>query len=169
MKKWIFIICCCLFLCGCTKIHAKDAVIDYLEKYRNFTTEIEDSLVDSLKEKDFTEEQKEQYILVMKKQFVNLTYKIKEEVFNGDEATIFVDITIYNYQNSIKEALKESNKEENYINAQLEKMSKEKRRTTYTIALKTKYENNSWVMEQPNEETLKKIYGTYYNLDESSD
>lgn len=169
MKKCVVVVLCCILLCGCTKIHAKDAVISYLEKYRNFTTEIEQSLIDTLDEEKFTKEQREQYILLMKKQFVNLTYKIKEEIYNGDKATIFVDITVYDYHHSIREALKENSAEENYINLQLEKMSKEKKKTTYTIAMKTRYERNSWIVEQPDEDTIKKIQGTYYASDELLD
>ena len=169
MKKCLVVVLCCILLCGCTKIHAKDAVISYLEKYRNFTTEIEQSLIDTLDEEKFTKEQREQYILLMKKQFVNLTYKIKEEIYNGDKATIVVNITVYDYHHSIREALKENSAEENYINLQLEKMSKEKKKTTYTIAIKTRYEENTWIVEQPDEDTIKKIQGTYYFSDEILD
>ncbi len=160
-KCLILIILCCVISCGCTKIHAKDAVISYLEKYRNFTTEIEESIINTLEEEKLTKEQEEKYILLMKKQFVNLTYRIKAEIYEGDKATIFVDITVYDYNNSIKEALKENHNEENYMDLQLEKMYKEKKKITYTIAINVRYEENSWIVEQPDQDTIKKIQGIY--------
>ena len=41
--------------------------------------------------------------------------------------------------------------------------------TTWAIAMKTRYEGNSWIVEQPDEDTIKKIQGTYYASDELLD
>ena len=97
----------------------------------------------------------------MKKQFVNLKYKIKEEIYNGEEATVLVDITVYNYHNSKREALKEQDESQNYIDKVLEKMNNETHTIKYTLVFKTNYKEGVWVLEQPSEETLKKIEGIY--------
>ena len=161
MKKYLVFFLCILCLVGCTNKSSKEAVIEYLEKYRNFTAEIEESLMKDLESVNWTKEQKEKYILLMKKQFVNLKYKIKEEIYNGEEATVIVDITVYNYHNSKREALKEQDESQNYIDKVLEKMNNETHTIKYTLVFKTNYKEGVWVLEQPSEETLKKIEGIY--------
>lgn len=160
MKKIFLLFFCCLILCGCTKIHAKDAVKEFLESYRNFSSDVEQSVKDSLNELDINEQQKEQYVLLMKKQFVSMKYKIKAEIFNGNEATVFVDVTVLDYHNSIKKAFEEDSGE-NSFSLVLEKMNKEKKYVTYTVSFKTFYENDEWHIEQPSEETLEKLQGIY--------
>ena len=161
MKKYLVFFLCIFCLVGCTNKSSKEAVIEYLEKYRNFTAEIEESLMKDLESVNWTKEQKEKYILLMKKQFVNLKYKIKEEIYNGEEATVLVDITVYNYHNSKREALKEQDESQNYIDKVLEKMNNETHTIKYTLVFKTNYKEGIWVLEQPSEETLKKIEGVY--------
>lgn len=161
MKKYLVFFLCIFCLVGCTNKSSKEAVIEYLEKYRNFTAEIEESLMKDLESVNWKKEQKEKYILLMKKQFVNLKYKIKEEIYNGEEATVLVDITVYNYHNSKREALKEQDESQNYIDKVLEKMNNETHTIKYTLVFKTNYKEGVWVLEQPSEETLKKIEGIY--------
>ena len=161
MKKYLVFFLCIFCLVGCTNKSSKEAVIEYLEKYRNFTAEIEESLMKDLESVNWKKEQKEKYILLMKKQFVNLKYKIKEEIYNGEEATVLVDITVYNYHNSKREALKEQDESQNYIDKVLEKMNNETHTIKYTLVFKTNYKEGVWVLEQPSEETLKKIEGVY--------
>lgn len=161
MKKYLVFFLCIFCLVGCTNKSSKEAVIEYLEKYRNFTAEIEESLMKDLESVNWTKEQKEKYILLLKKQFVNLKYKIKEEIYNGEEATVLVDITVYNYHNSKREALKEQDESQNYIDKVLEKMNNETHTIKYTLVFKTNYKEGVWVLEQPSEETLKKIEGVY--------
>lgn len=161
MKKYLVFFLCIFCLVGCTNKSSKEAVIEYLEKYRNFTAEIEESLMKDLESVNWTKEQKEKYILLMKKQFVNLKYKIKEEIYNGEEATVLVDITVYNYHNSKREALKEQDESQNYIDKVLEKMNNETHTIKYTLVFKINYKEGVWVLEQPSEETLKKIEGVY--------
>ena len=141
MKKYLVFFLCILCLVGCTNKSSKEAVIEYLEKYRNFTAEIEESLMKDLESVNWTKEQKEKY--------------------NGEEATVLVDITVYNYHNSKREALKEQDESQNYIDKVLEKMNNETHTIKYTLVFKTNYKEGVWVLEQPSEETLKKIEGIY--------
>ena len=67
MKKYLVFFLCILCLVGCTNKSSKEAVIEYLEKYRNFTAEIEESLMKDLESVNWTKEQKEKYILLIKK------------------------------------------------------------------------------------------------------
>ena len=40
-------------------------------------------------------------------------------------------------------------------------MNKETKTIKYTLSFKTYYKENAWVLEQPSEETLKKLEGIY--------
>ena len=75
MKKIILIILC-LFLCGCTNNEAKDAVKEYIYKFKNHDKEVMQSLEELIIHEDLTEQASNDYRLVMKKQYYDLEYKI---------------------------------------------------------------------------------------------
>ena len=50
----------------------------------------------------------------MKKQYYDLEYKIIEEIYNGNKATVITEITVYDYKKSKQESkeYKETHQEE---------------------------------------------------------
>ncbi len=179
MKKIILIICSILFLTGCTNTHATDPVKEYLEKYRNNDQEIQSSIEELLRQENLLEEQDEQYRMIMKKQYVDLEYKIKQETYNGDEAIIKVELTVYEYEHSRTEAEKYRNEKkseyvnqdgtwnkEKYADLQLDYMKKEIKRVKYTVNFNVNLQEEKWILETPDHNIIKKIHGIYnYNED----
>lgn len=173
MKKIILIILC-VFLCGCTNNEAKDAVREYIYKMKNHDKEVMESLEELMNHENIIEQLKDEYRLVMKKQYYDLEYRIVEEVYNGKKATVIAEITVYDYKKSQqkaeeykkshpKEFLKENNTidEIKYKTLQLKYMQKESHRIKYTMLFSTYYEKNEWHLEKPDITVLQKIYGIY--------
>ncbi len=166
MKKVIVFILC-LLGCGCTKTDARYEVESYLNKFKNHDEAVISSLNDILDENELDSEDKELYELVMKRQYTDLEYKVKEERYNGDVANITVLIKVYDYENSKNEALEEINNSSEYdtdekkIHLVLKKMDEENKRIEYTIDFKVNYQDDKWVLEKPDKTVLEKIHGIY--------
>lgn len=179
MKKILILIFCLIFLTGCTNSKATDPVKEYMEKYRNNAPEIQSSIEELLRQANMLEEQDELYRIIMKKQYIDLEYKITKETYNGDKANIEVEITVYDYEHSRIEAEKYRQEKkqdyvkedgtwdkERYVDLQLKYMQKEIKRVKYTVNFNVNLQNEKWVLEPPDSTIIKKIHGIYnYNED----
>ena len=83
-----------------------------------------------LRKEKLTKKQKEKYKTLLKKQYQNLSYKIKNEEINNEKAVVDVEIEVLNYNYSILNSKKyyENHKEEidnynEYMLSELEKVS----------------------------------------------
>ena len=126
MKIFIFL---CLFLfSGCVSNNAKTPVIDYLNAYQNHSEKVTSSLNELIQNENLNTKQQEIYALIMKKQYVDLTYHIDNVIYNGNKAIVIATIEVYDYNHSKEEALKEyeNNPELNYKDLQLTYMKKRK-------------------------------------------
>lgn len=164
MKKIFLIFLLLLCTTGCVNNHAEDAVKEYLEKYKNHDQEIINSTKELLREENLTQEQNNIYELIMKKQYTELEYQIKEEFYNGRKAVVRVELTVYDYNHSKEKALEEKKNTEtknDYINLQLKNMKEETERVKYTVDFFVNLKEKNWVLETPNTEVLEKIHGLY--------
>ena len=165
MKKIFLIIFMLMCATGCVNNHAEDAVKEYLEKYKNHDQEIINSTKELLREENLTEEQNNVYELIMKKQYTELDYKVKEEFYNGNKAVVRVELTVFDYNHSKEKAHEEKKNTENkndYINLQLKNMKEETQRVKYTVDFFVNLKDENWVLETPNTEVLEKIHGLYH-------
>ena len=127
-----------------------------------------------LSETVMTTEQKEQYRDIIKKQYQNLSYEIKDETVDGENATVEVEIEVYNYKKIIDEAntylttnqsefLNETNlvDVEKFNDYKLEQLKNAKDKVTYTLNLTLKKVENKWVLEDLTDTEISKIHGMY--------
>ncbi len=163
-----FLIFLCLFFCGCTKTDARFEVESYLNKFKNHDELVRQSLNDILEEQQLDDEDKSLYELIMKRQYTDLEYKVKDEKYNGDEAVISVLITVYDYENSKNLALEEINDNpfkydtlDERLHLILKKMDEEEKRIDYSIDFKVFYYDDKWVLDKPSISVLEKIHGIY--------
>jgi len=132
------------------------------------------SMEELLKQENLLDEQDELYRLIMKKQYVDLEYKIISETYNGDNARITVELTVYDYEHSRIEAEKERNEKKNeylnsdgtwnkekYVNLQLRYMKEETGRVKYTVNFYVNLKDEKWILENPEHEVIEKIHGLY--------
>lgn len=176
--KKIFIGITALFLivgCGNMMNTPTKRVEEFLSKYQTQDEKVLsqlDEVIDSAG--TMTKEQKEKYRDLMKKQYQNLSYKIKDETEDGDTATVEVEIEVYDYATSIKESethlttnkdefLDEDDEvdDEKFMDYKLEQLDKVKDKVKYTLNFTLTKEDNDWKLDDITEIDRQKIHGLY--------
>ena len=143
-------------------------------KYQILDSSVLTELDEVVDNSDYSEKYKEEYKELMIKQYQNLSYKIKNEQTDGDDATVIVELEVFDYNNALTEADdyiaehpdefqgddKETSEEkiDHYrINAMKEVTDK----ASYTINFDLVKDNKKWVLEKIDNEDLEKIHGLY--------
>lgn len=109
MKKKIIVFLSLLVMfmtgCGNNNMTPTAKVEEFLGRYQSMDSEVLTQL-DNVISNDTTmdDTQKKDYKTLMEKQYQNLSYKIKDEEIDGDEAEVLVEIEVYDYANSIVES-----------------------------------------------------------------
>jgi len=95
MKKVLFAVAA-LLLVGCELSNTPTRQVEALmKKYQTLDNSVLTDLDVVIKHDEHLEgEQEEKYRDIMKKHYQNLIYEIKDEVINGDEAVVKVEITV---------------------------------------------------------------------------
>lgn len=163
--------------CNTTTSTPTRRVEDFMMKYQGLDSEVLNQL-DRVVANDSTmnDEQKKDYTTLMKKQYQNLSYKIKDEKINGDDATVDVEIEVFDYHNAlekVKDYIKEhedefekdekdssQKKKEEYRIKQLKAVTD---KANYTITFHLEKEDKVWKLQKLSDEDLQKIHGLYEN------
>jgi len=176
MKKFILVVSMMLLLVGCSLNNTPSRrVSDFLKKYQTLDDNVVENLelitegVAELK----TTKNKEKYMKIMKTQYSDLKYTVKDEKIEGDEAVVTVDISVYDYykiQRDANEYLEghrdefmsdDVYDEDKFLDYKLDKMVDASDRVEYTIDIKLIKENDKWEVMEFDKDTLEKIHGTY--------
>lgn len=177
MKKIITLLSIIL-LVGCTTLDISNTptkkVEEFLNKYQILDEEILNELDNVIDEKiNLNEENKKEYREIIKKQYKDMQYTIKEETIDGDEATVTAQIIVKDFTKIINDAevYKRQNIKEFYENEiyndnlykkyLIEKLKDAKERVTYTLEFKAHKQNKKWVLDPITEEIEDKILGIY--------
>ena len=118
MKK-IFVLFSCLFsiilLTGCGMDNTPTKRVEgFLDSYRKEDSNVIDQLkemvdADSL----MNDSQKEEYTSIIKNQYKNMTYEIKDEEINGNDATVTAEVEVYDYYKVNKDSEEYYNNNQN--------------------------------------------------------
>ena len=157
MNKLLTLFLIFSILMGCENINNSPTkrVEDFLNKYQ---------LLD----------EKNLYREIMKKQYRDLTYVIKDEEIDGDNASVKVEIEVYDYNKSISEAsdyfityqdefLDEAGNvlKSKYIDYKLKLMKDNTLRIKYTLTFTLTKKNNKWILDEISDSDREKIHGMY--------
>ena len=109
MKKFILYFSCIMaviLLSGCSMDNTPTKKVEnFLDSYRNQDETVVNQLKDMVDMDNLmNEDQKNTYSDIMKRQYEDLTYEIKDEVIDGDNATVTVEIEVYDYYKVNQEA-----------------------------------------------------------------
>ena len=171
MKKILILLS--ILLTGCTLDISNtpaQKVEEFLNKYQTLDEEVLKEL-DSVIE--LNEENKNEYKEVIKKQYKNMQYTIKEITIDGNNATVETQIIVKDFTKIINraESYKRKNMKEFYENQiyndnvykkyLINKLKEAKDRITYTVEFKLHKENTKWVLDPITEEIEDKILGIY--------
>lgn len=162
--------------CSCMQKSAKDRVEEFLDQYRNLSANVLGDLDEVVEtETDLSEEQKDSYRDVLKKQYSDLKYEITNEEYDGDTAVVEAKITVYDLYKAQRDATEylnehrdEFNDEEGnydsskFMDYRLEQMQKTTDTVEYTITFNlTKDADDNWQITELSQEDLEKIHGIY--------
>ena len=121
----------------------------------------------NVKDENLTDEQSTRYKKLLEKQYSNLSYDIKDEKIDGDNAVISTEIKVINYKKAINDTYnyyqgRDDYTVEEYNNTKLKNLEKEKEKVTYTIDFDVKKDKDgNWKIASLSNETIKKIQGMY--------
>ena len=178
MKKLALLFMSIFLLTWCTSLMntPTDKVEEYLDKYKTVDNEIVDQLEKVVDEVGtMNRDNKDKYKELMKKQYQNLSYKIKDETIDGDKATVETEIEVYDYKTSMDtsdrylsehndEFLKEDKTVDNdkFMTYKLEALEKVKDKVTYTINFSlTKDKDGKWKLDEISDTDRLKLHGLY--------
>ena len=117
---------------------------------------------------------KDRYRELMKKQYGELSYRVKDETIDGDSAVVEVEIEVYDYNSAIEQV--EDNLISNngnymddtgnlltsvYNEEKIGLMEKVKNRVTYTINFTVSKIDNEWIVDDLTETERMKLHGLY--------
>lgn len=177
MKRLFILICGLFIVVGCDQMMNTPTkqVENFLSKYQTLDNKVIEQLDEVIDTAGtMTKEQKEKYRELMKKQYKNLSYKIKDDTEDGNEATVEVEIEVYDYATAIKnsETFFLTNKDEfldedlvvddvKFMDYKLEQMDEVKDKVKYTINFVLEKEDKEWELEDITDIDRQKLHGLY--------
>lgn len=177
MKKIFILLITIVLFAGCDNLMNTPIkkVERFLEKYQSLDDDLLNELSYKTESKELTIDQKNTYRNLMKRQYSDLVYEIKDEEIDGNKAVVKVEIEVYNYfiansktdeyVNNHQEEFIENNvvNQEKYIDYKLNLMKDIDDRIKYTLELSLTKKNKNWIMDELSEDNLNKIHGLYGN------
>lgn len=168
MKRLILILSI-FMLTGCSDILNTPSrkVEEFLGKYQTMDTSIIKELDESVNNLDASDTYKMEYKNLLKKQYQNLSYSIKDENIDGDKASVEVDIEVFDYYNTLEQAdeyIKKypdefKNDQEKIEEYKIKQLKATTSKTKYTIVFTLTKKNNKWTLDKVSDEDLRKIHG----------
>lgn len=180
MKKILLFICSLLVVfsvTGCDSLMNTPTkkVEKLLSMYQTQDKKVLDQLDETLLSETILDTPlKERYRELMKKQYKDLAYTIKNETIDGNTAVVEVEIEVYDYNGAIKDI--ESDVIENnndylddsgnlltsrYNENKISKMESVKNRITYTLNFTISKIDDKWVVDDLTETERMKLHGLY--------
>ncbi len=176
MRKLFLVFLVLFMIIGCNDNlnNPKVKVKEFFDKYQKLDNEVLMDLEYIIESKNLNETEKNLYRENMRRQYKNLKYKIKNEEINDDNASIIVEIEVYDYGKAIKKAseyfiknqdffINENNMvdESKYIDYKLNEMKKTNDKIKYDIEFSFYKKNKIWSMNAIKETDIEKIHGIY--------
>lgn len=155
-----------VFMCfGCEINNTPTSKVDELfNKYQMVDDDISLGITNVLDEQNYNEAQRKRYRAILERQYRDLSYEIKEEKVDGDEAVITVEIEVYDYKKAISNLTYDSSTTslEEYNNKKLDLLEKAKDKVVYTLDIDlSKDSDGKWKVNALSNANLKKIQGMY--------
>ena len=154
-----------LLLVGCTMANTPTSKVENLfSKYQKVDDDIATGIENVLDEQNLTAPHKERYKKLLEKQYKNLSYEIKDELIDGDNATVLVEIEVMDYKKAVNDLVFDSSiyTKESYDEEKLNRLENNKDKVKYTLELKlSQDESNNWTLNALTNEQIKKIQGMY--------
>lgn len=154
------------FLVGCSLSNTPTSQVENLfSKYQKVDKDIDDDIEEMLQEETLTNEQKERYRKILENQYKNLTYEIKDEIIDGETATVVVQIEVLDFKKAINSLNSQNDINFDileYTNKKLDILENTKDKVVYTLNINVAKDNDgNWKILSLSNENIKKIQGMY--------
>jgi len=173
MKK-LLVILSLFLLVGCELNNTPIKKVEkFFSNYQILHEDVINDLETVVASTNYTLDQKERYKELLKKQYRNLTYLIKEETEDGDNAYVSVEIEVINYGRVLSETQNYLNDNRNnfiengiyneskFLTYQLDELEKTKERIKYTITITLTKVDGKWQINDLTDTMEDKINGVY--------
>lgn len=180
MKKLLSLICALVVMTGCSCAANMDntptkKVEAMLAKYQSLDDDVLNDLDNVINNETlFNDDQKDEYRNIMKKHYQDLTYEIKDETIDGDNAVVTVEIEVNDYSKVmanadqyLEEHREEFYNEENeydeglFTKYRLEQLKDADEKVKYTLELSLTKKNGEWTLDELSDADRSKINGMY--------
>lgn len=170
MKKFLlvgsFLYAILLIVSGCSLSNTPTSKVEELfSKYQMLDDDITSEIDDLLNTESLTNEQSNRYRKIIEAQYKNLSYEIKDETIDGDNAVVTAQIEVLDYRSAISEL--NTNNGANldvleYNNKKLDKLESVKEKVAYTLEINLfKDKDGNWKINDLSNDDIKKIQGMY--------
>lgn len=177
-RKILIVVSLLVILAGCTltspTTSPKRAVENLFGDYQSLDEKVVEQLDEVIAGENLTDTQKTDYENLLRKQYQNLTYTIKDEVIDGDTAVVTVEIEVYDFAkaNAETEVYVSEHDEEflgdndtvdnvKYQDYKLGKLKDATDRITYTLDLGLTKTDDKWELDELSDMERQKIHGLY--------
>lgn len=165
LKKIFLCISMTLLIVGCSMANTPTSKVeDLFTKYQKVDNDINNGIDLVLREQNLTTEHEKRYRSLLEKQYKNLSYQIKEETIDGNNATVIAEIEVTDYKKAISDLNFDSTiyTKESFDEEKLNRLEKTKDKVKYTLELTlTKDDTDTWKLNALTNEQIKKIQGMY--------
>ena len=157
-KKIIFIILL-LFLFGCQLNNTPTAKVEeLLGKYQGLSLDFHDGYDMFIGQYDG--QYVDAYKDIVKKQYRNMSYEVKDEEIDGNHAEVTVEIEVMDYKSIVENYT--SQRDEDIHKKIIKELKHVKDKVTYTIIFSvTKNEKDIWEVDSLSDEIIQKLLGIY--------
>lgn len=154
------------FLVGCSLSNTPTSQVEALfSKYQKVDDEINEDIENILQEEVLTNEQKKRYRKILENQYKNLKYEIKDEIIDGNNATVVTQIEVIDFKkviNSFKSRNDINFDALEYTNDKLDMLENASDKVVYTLNINIiKDKDGNWSISNLSSENIKKIQGMY--------
>ena len=163
MKKIILtiIILISIALTGCSIANTPTAQVEgLLSNYQRLDKNITINYADLAGNDDLSSDLQNEYNDLIKDQYQSMSYEVKEEIVDGDTATVTTSIKVKDYKKIINKYNKNEYQTNEYHNLIVDALKDAKETVTYTIDFTlTKDSEGDWQVDDLTNEMKEKLLG----------
>lgn len=162
-KNILIIILLSTILFGCSIANSPTSKTEeLLSNYQRLDENIIISYTDLITDININEDLKNNYNDLIKDQYQNLSYEIKEEIIDGNTAVVTTSIDVLDYKKVINKYNKNDYTTNKYHQLIIDDLKNTKTKVTYTIDFTlTKDNKNNWKIDNLSNEQKQKLLGIY--------
>ena len=156
----IFLLCI-VILTGCSLSNSPTSKVEeLLGKYQGLDQSITYNYLELSGDAFISDDITDKYVDIIKKQYRNMSYEVKDESIDGDMAIVSVQIEVTDYKKIISEY--DIDRNDDTHKEMIDKLDKAKDRVNYTIDFNViKDKNGNWYLDNLTEEVQQKLLGIY--------